>query len=180
MVSSGLQLSRQARGLRSSIQASRNYRAVNHPAYLRRRYLPVRWCRASRVISTRALNGGVGPESRNHPISPFDGVFVACRPLQQFLRPKHVSYGDLPIDFREERWAGIFGQFRTPVRFFRAGSLGELAMMRRISDVAACCSSASLSSRLPGYSLRRGLTMARATLGAARRISLSSYSPRPS
>jgi hypothetical protein len=38
--------------------------------------------------------------------------------LYQFLRHEHVSHGDLPIDFREERWAGFFGQFGTPVCFF--------------------------------------------------------------
>jgi hypothetical protein len=31
---------------------------------------------------------------------------------------EHISYRDLSIDFREERWAGFFGQFGTPVCFF--------------------------------------------------------------
>jgi len=38
-------------------------------------------CQSSGAISTRALDGGVGLESRNHPVSPFDGVFVACWPF---------------------------------------------------------------------------------------------------
>jgi hypothetical protein len=36
----------------------------------------------------------------------------------RFLTQFRGSYGDLPIDFREERWAGFFGQFGTPVCFF--------------------------------------------------------------
>jgi hypothetical protein len=39
-------------------------------------------------------------------------------PFKQFLRHEHVSYRNLSIDFREERWAGFLGQFGTPVCFF--------------------------------------------------------------
>src|ERR1700722_6494445 len=75
-----------------------------------------RWRQSSGMVSTKTLNVGLRP--RNHPISLFDGVFVVCPSLQKFLRHEDVPHGDLPIDFREERGGGFFGQFAPPVWLF--------------------------------------------------------------
>jgi hypothetical protein len=83
------------RRMSASLQAS--FRALQHPADRvgateaislehsvilgEKRGLNARRRQSSRATSTRALDGGVGLESRSHPVSPFDGVFVACRPF---------------------------------------------------------------------------------------------------